>query len=276
MKQRILSCLIATVACSWAMSARADGPSSPTATAGPGPNDAPEAVVPSSDVRNEIPNLTYAYTAYGVSSGNVGVQASANSLVGLGQKASVGGGGTVWGSPFDRLTLIGDGQRDIFGNFAPSAAGVVRILGRPGDGFSLGVLGKFKVDGFSTGPNNEMESEIEGGLLASYAASHWHFDANAITGFGTGDDGEIDTEGRLRVGRDLGSMFRLGVDGQARFRVNGTRRLIGNRTWDFAGGPQLILGSSHFYGALTAGPATMGIVDNVGWTGVFSIGGTTL
>src|SRR5262249_10974024 len=101
-------------------------------------------------------------------------------------------------------------------------------------------------------------------------------DLNAITGFGTGDDGEIDAEGRLRLGRDLGSLARVGVDGQARFRLAGDTKLPGGRTWDFAGGPQLLVGSGRFFGALTAGPATMGGVSNVGWTAVVSIGGTTL
>jgi hypothetical protein len=69
--------------------------------------------------------------------------------------------GAVWGSPIDRLTLIGAAPRDMFGNFAPSAAAMVRLLGTPNDGFVLSALGKFKVEGFATGPNNEMESEIE-------------------------------------------------------------------------------------------------------------------
>jgi hypothetical protein len=92
---------------------------------------------------------------------------------------------------------------------------------------------------------------------------------------GTGDDGEIDAEGRLRFGRDLGSLARLGVDGQARFRLAGDRPLAGGRTWDFAGGPQILFGSKHFYGALTGGPATMGVLRDVGWTGILSLGGST-
>jgi hypothetical protein len=228
------------------------------------------------DVKSEIPILAYSYTAYGAPARTLGAQAYGLGLAASGQKAIVGGGGTVWGSPVDRLTLIGDGSRDIFGNFAPSAAVLVRLLGAPGSGFSLGALGKYKVEGFAVGPNNEIESEIETGLLLSYVRAGWHFHANAIGGMGLGDDGEIDAEGRLRLGRDLGSLFRVGVDGQARVRLAGSSRLPGGRTWDFAGGPQVLLGSDRFFGALTAGPATMGVWSNVGWTSIVSVGGATL
>jgi hypothetical protein len=100
--------------------------------------------------------------------------------------------------------------------------------------------------------------------------------ANAIGGVGLGDSGEVDTEGRLRLARDLGSSFRAGLDGQARFRVNGDTRLPGNRTWDFAGGPQVMAGFGNLFGAVTAGPATMGVQSGIGWTSVVSIGGSTL
>ena len=93
----------------------------------------------------------------------------------------------------------------------------------------MGALAKFKIEGFGVGPNNEVESEVEGGLLLSYAQYGWRFDANAITGFGLGDDGEIDVEGRVRLAYDLGSRVRLGIDGQTRVRASGTTNLLGNR-----------------------------------------------
>ncbi len=234
------------------------------------------------DVKTEIPILAYTYQATGASAGTLGAQAyglgmaAAGGVGGRGaQRGIVGGGLTLWGAPFDRLTLVGDAPRDVNGNFAPSAAAIVRILGRADDGPSLGVIGKFKVEGFGVGPNDEVESEIEGGLLFSYAKAHWHFDVNAITGFGTGDDGEIDAEGRLRIGRDVGEHLRLGVDGQARYRVSGDAPLVGGRSGDFAGGPQLLFGSGHFFGALTAGPTTMNVFSGLGWTAVATIGGST-
>jgi hypothetical protein len=248
-----------------------------TASADP-PNDAPVAPQVSRDVKTEVPILAYTYQAYGSSAGGVGAQVTGLGLAASGQKAIAGGGATVWGSPIDRLTIIADAQRNFFGNFSPSAAVVYRFYGNANDGFSLGALGKFKVDGFAGGPQqDEIESELELGFLASYVQSGWHFDLNAIAGRGLGDDGETDAEGRLRFGKDLGQWVRLGVDGQARVRLAGPKYLPNGQIWDFAAGPQIMIGSKRFYGALTGGPATMGLSSsNVGWTLVASIGGSTI
>jgi hypothetical protein len=246
----------------------------PAALAAEPSSSSDAALAPRREVREEIPITAYTYTAYGSRAGTVGAYGYGHGLLGN-RKPTFGGGATVWGSPIDRLTIIGDAQRNVFGHFSPSAALLVRILGTPGDGFSLGGLGKFKIAGFGIGPNDEVESETEFGLLLSYARAGWHVDLNSITGIGLGDDGEVDTEGRLRLGYDLSDVVRLGVDGQARVRLAGTYRLPGNRTADFAAGPQVVIGSSHFFGSLTAGPATMGITDRTmtGWTAVLSVGG---
>ena len=241
-------------------------------------SDAAPPEVSTKDVKNEVPIIAYAYQAYGASKGTVGAQAYGLGLGATGQRGIVGGGISVWGSPIDRLTLIGDAQRNVFGNFSPSAAVVFRLLGTPGDGWSLGALGKFKVDGFAGGPTkNEIESEIELGLLASYVRDGWHLDMNAIAGRGTGDDGETDAEGRLRIGKDVARLVRLGIDGQARVRLSGPKYLPNGQIWDFAAGPQIMIGSKAFFGALTGGPATMGLLSpNLGWTVVASVGGATL
>jgi hypothetical protein len=235
------------------------------------PTDARE--VP--DVRGSVPIVAYAYSAHGPADGSVGAQAYGLGVGAPGQRATVGGGGTLWGS-IGRLTLVGDGARDVFGNFAPSAAAIVRFYGDPMRGLSLGALGRYKIDGFGLGPNREIESEIESGVILSYAAAGYHLDANAIVGAGLGDAGEIDLEGRLRAGRDLGRLLRLGVDGEARTRASGDARLPGGRTWDFTGGPQVLVGSGALFGALTAGPATMGVTRGVGWSAMLSFGGVSL
>jgi hypothetical protein len=229
------------------------------------------------DIRNEVPNFGYAYTAYGASRGAVGAQAYSLGLVAAGQDAMVGGGGAVWASPFKRLTLIVDAQRNVAKNFSPSAAVIVGLYGNRSEGLSLSGLGKFKIDGFAAGPDHdEVESELEIGFLASFVESGWLLDLNAIAGRGLGDDGETDAEGRLRFARSLGSMFRLGVDGQARARLSGPRTLPNGRTWDFAAGPQAVLGLDNFYGSLTAGPTTSGLTSsNVGWVAMAAVGGTT-
>ncbi len=262
-----ITCLAALASLAFARTAHADT----------SPNDAARVTIVDRDVKNEVPIVAYTYQAYGVSAGGVGAQLNGLGLVANGQRAIGGGGVTVWGAPFERLTLVGDAQRNVFGNFAPSAAVVFRLLGTPGDGFSLGALGKFKVDGFAGGPaRDEVEAEIEIGILASYVRAGWHFDVNAIAGRGTGDDGETDAEARLRIGKDVGRWVRLGVDGQTRVRLAGPKYLPNGQIWDFAAGPQIVIGSRRFYGALTGGPATMGLVSaNVGWTVVASVGGST-
>ncbi len=261
----------------WALTMAALGIAGTAHADGP-PADAARPPVQVGDVKNEVPIVAYTYQAYGVSAGTMGAQLTGLGLAGSGQRAIAGGGLTVWGAPIDRLTLIGDGQRNVFGNFAPSAALVYRLLGTPGDGFSLAALGKFKVDGFAGGPNkDEVESEIELGVLASYVRDGWHFDLNAIAGRGTGDDGETDAEARVRAGKDVGRWVRIGVDGQTRVRLAGPKYLPNRQIWDFAAGPQIMIGTRHFYGALTGGPATMGLLSpNVGWTVVASVGGSTL
>jgi hypothetical protein len=226
------------------------------------------------DIRGRIPQLTYAYSAYGAELHSVGAQAFGLALVASGMDATLGGGAAVWGSPLKRLTLMADARRNVFGNFSPSAALLFRILGEA-TGWSLGALGKFKVEGFAGGPDkDEVEGEVELGFLTSFNGARWHLDLNAIGGRGTGEEGEMDVEGRLRLGRDLGRFVRLGVDGQLRARVAGPRVLPNGRSWDFVGGPQLLVGSDSFYAALTAGPSTMGVTSSaVGVESFLCMGG---
>jgi hypothetical protein len=231
----------------------------------------------SKDVRREVPIVAYTYSAAGVSAKTYGIQAYGLGLAAPKQDAVLGGGGAIWGSPIDRLTIVVDGQRNLSRDFAPSAAAIVRLYGDGREGLTLGGLGKFKVDGFGKGPGgDEVESELEFGALLSYASAGWHLDANAIGGVGLGDDGEVDSEGRLRLGYDVGSWARLGLDGQARVRLSGPLNLPNGRSWDFAAGPQFLAYASNFFGSVTAGPTTMGLVSkSVGWTALLSVGGTT-
>jgi hypothetical protein len=154
---------------------------------------APSAEPSDQDVRTSIPNLVYAYTAYRATAETVGAQAYGLGVGASGQRGILGGGISVWGSPIERITLIGDGQRNSFGNFAPSVA------------------------------------------------------------------------------------VRVGVDSQARVRVAGPKVLPNGRIWDVAAGPQLLVGSQRFFGALTGGPTTIGLLsEHVGWQTVLTVGGATL
>jgi hypothetical protein len=233
---------------------------------------------PPRDAKTEVPIVAYTYSATGAPAGTYGAYLYGTGLGASRQTATGGGGVTAWGSPVDRLTLVADAPRDVYllGHFAPSFAAILRLLGRANEGWSLGALAKYKVEGFGTDPGGDLESEIEGGLLLSYGQRRGlHFDLNAITGFGLTEEGEIDTEGRLRLGYDVASMVRVGIDGQGRYRLAGTRSLPNGALWDFAGGPQVVVGTGHFFGALTGGPATMGVTSSgvLGWTLVASLGG---
>jgi hypothetical protein len=233
---------------------------------------------PPRDAKTEVPVVAYTYGAAGAPAGTYGAYLYGTGLGASRQNATAGGGVTAWGSPIDRLTLVADATRDVYllGNFAPSFAAIVRLFGHANEGWSLGALAKYKVEGFGTDPGGDLESEIEGGLLLSYGEQRGlHFDLNAITGFGLTEEGEIDTEGRLRLGYDVASMVRIGIDGQGRWRLAGTKNLPNGATWDAAGGPQIVIGTGHFFGALTGGPATMGVTSSgvVGWTMVASLGG---
>ena len=234
-------------------------------------------VEPRRDTRSEVPIVAYTYTAAGAPAKTVGAQGYGVGLAASGQDPVLGGGATVWGSPIDRLTLIGDASRNVWGNFAPSATVVGRLLGSRDKGWSLGALGKFKIDGFAAGPSgDEVESEMELGALVSFAGSGLHLDMNAIGGHGLGDEGEMDAEARFRVGYDFGRFVRLGLDSQGRWRVAGPKYLPNGRTWDFAAGTQVMVAASRFFGAFTVGPTTMGLVsDSVGASAILSFGGTT-
>jgi hypothetical protein len=230
---------------------------------------------PKPSAANEIPITAYAYST-GVRSGTVGAMGTGSGLV-YGSTSTLGGGGTVWGSPLSGLALIADAQRDVTGKFVPSAAVLVRLLGDHTNGWSLGALGKFKVDGFTRGKDGEVETEVESGAVLSFVRERVHFDLNGILGFGLGDDGDRDGEGRLRFGVDLTSFLRLGIDEQARFKLGGVQKLPGNRTWDIAGGPQVLVHWKNFFGAVTAGPTTMGVIDpHAGWMALVSVGAVAL
>lgn len=229
------------------------------------------------DTRREVPIVAYAYSATGAPAKSVGAQGYGIGLAASGQDAVLGGGAAVWGAPVERLTLIGDASRNVWGNFSPSAAAVVRIAGNADRGFSFGALGKFKIDGFAAGPDHdEVESELELGALGSFVQAGWHLDLNAIAGRGLGDEGETDAEGRFRVGYDLGRYVRFGLDSQGRVRLAGRKYLPNGRTWDFAAGTQVMVVMNRFFGAFTAGPTTMGLVsDSVGASAILSFGGST-
>src|SRR5437764_8457929 len=72
------------------------------------------------DVRREVPIVAYTYSASGASAKTIGAQAYGLALAAPKQDGVIGGGGAIWGSPFDRLTIVVDGQRNLSRDFSPS------------------------------------------------------------------------------------------------------------------------------------------------------------
>jgi hypothetical protein len=227
------------------------------------------------DPRSSVPLGTFTLAAFGARPGSFGLRAYGLGRSSPGHRPIAGGGLSAWWSPIDRVTLLGDGTRDAAGQLTPSGAIVVRILGERAEGWSVGGVGKMKLQGFGAEAAKEVEGELEMGLLGSYAARGWHLDVNAIGGAGLGDDGDADAEGRLRVAHDLGGSVRLGVDSQARFRVAGDKRLPGDRVWDFSAGPEAFFGFGQLFGSLFTGATTLGAA-RVGWSSIVTVGGLTI
>jgi len=92
-----------------------------------------------SDVRTDVPVISFAHSAFGSRGGKIGAHG-----FGYGTAASSGGSGggglTLYGSPLSRLTLLGTAERRPNGEFAPSASLAVRILGSVEDGWALGAI----------------------------------------------------------------------------------------------------------------------------------------
>lgn len=238
-----------------------------------GANDGSAGVAPPTAL-TAPPIHGFTYSAGGAAPKTYGAATTGSALAGSGQKTGLGIGLRVWGSPIDRLTIVADGERRVTGEFSPTAGAMVRLYGAPNGPFVLGVIGKWKAEGFGSG--KEIESEAETGILVAVHQGSFHLDANALAGVGLGDEAEADAEARLRVGFDIRDYFRLGLDGQFRKRIGGDRLLPGGRTWDFVGGPQVLASWKNFFASLTVGPSTMGWEGkNVGWLAMASIGGTT-
>jgi hypothetical protein len=252
-------------------------PSFPVHAGDEGANAPPASVEPPRDAKQDVPVVAYAYSAQGAAPKTVGAFGYGLALAAPEQQAVLGGGATVWGSPIERLTLLADVPRDVSGRFTPSVAVTGRFYGDRGEGLSLAVLGKWKAEGFGVGPHgDEIESELEGGVLMTVSADRFHLDTNLLGGGALGGSGEADAETRVRAGIDVGRSVRLGVDGQFRLRVGGPKYLPNGRIWDFAACLQSIVGNQNLFGAMTFGPSTMGLLtDHVGLVGMLALGGTT-
>jgi hypothetical protein len=227
---------------------------------------------PAPTAASETPTVAYTHTAFGVRSGTVGAAGYGESRGGFQSTppARWGGGLRIWGSPIDRLTLFADAERRDEGNnrrFAPSASVQVRILGDHAHGWALGVLGRYKAEAFA-----ELGGEAEFGVLGSYERRGLHLDGNVVFGKAF-EEGESDGELLLRFGYDVLPYLRVGAEGRGRYRMSGDVSLPGGRVWDGFLGPQVLGHYGSFFGALTAGPSNVGIVQQTGWLAILTVGG---
>jgi hypothetical protein len=158
-------------------------------------------------------------------------------------------------------------RRDSNDKFAPSVTAQVRFLGSRQQGFALAALGRFKTEGFA-----DLEGELEAGILASFVYTRLHLDLNGVAG-GDVEGREGDAELLVRAGYDVLPFLRLGAEGRGRYRLAGHAELPGNRVWDAIAGAQVSAFANNYFGALTIGPSTVGIADNIGWSALVSVGG---
>jgi len=238
----------------------------------PAEASAPAAVVASRSLAANTPVVGYTYHASGARNRMLGVQAYGGTFTDSTAPASLTGGGLVWGSPFERLTLLAEGQRTLTGDFKPAAGAIIHVATI--QTFSIGVLGRLKLQGFAAAPGAEVESEAELGALLSLASGAWFAHWNGIMGKGLDGEGETDVESRLRLGRQFGSWVQFGIDTQLRKRLIAPKASSNGPSFDFAAGLEVAVGDSALYAVLTTGPSSIGREDaGLGWASLASVGG---
>ena len=179
----------------------------------------PSSQAPATVAADEIPRIGVVESAFGSSRGVVfaGLQGLAVSN----SDEHAHAGLLLGGSPLSRLTLYGLFGRDGKGNFSPSVSAQFAVLGGAREGYALSLLAQYKAEGFT-----EAGGELESGLFAAFRRHGWYVNLGALVGFGLEEEGEeaygkeeegeVDAEGKLRVGYEVLSALRLGV--VARFR----------------------------------------------------------
>ena len=231
------------------------------------PADSPQGEKPrATDASREALTVAYTHNAFGSSPMTIGGAGFGDFHGGSGNDDFLGGGLRVWGSPLKRLTLMADGARRQNGEFAPSIGAQVRVLGDRADGWGLGLLGRYKAEGFA-----ELEGETEFAVLGSYALHKVHVDVNGVIG-GNVEEEEGDAEFLARAGYEFTPFLRAGFEGRARFRIAGEKERPGARTWDAVFGAQVMGYTGPVFAALTAGPSTVGVSEKVGWAIIVTAG----
>lgn len=221
---------------------------------------------PSFHAADEVPRLGLVESAFGTTSGVVFAGLSGIAVSNSSEHTQAGV--LLGGSPLRRLTLYGLFGRDGEGRFSPSATAQYAFLGGAGESHALSGLVQYKAEGFT-----EAGGELELGVLTGFHHARWYLNLGALTGFGLEEEeeGEIDAEGKARVGYDVLDSLRLGVLARFRERLAGDRRLAGGRNWDFIGGPEITGSFGPFVLAASGGPTTLGVSDGVGAYGMLTL-----
>jgi hypothetical protein len=227
---------------------------------------------------SEIAKQTLASTPTGVDAYTAFVGERGLGAAGLGNLTSdsgdvaVSGGARLWGGFLDRFVIQGEAAKDPKGRFAPSVAVAARLLGDRRKGWALGLLGRYRTEGFST-----IEGEVEGGLLGSFAKARLHLDAGLLAGAGLEEE-ELDAEGIVRFGYDLARILRVGFESRIRRELEeegaAKERAAGEAgEWDMFAGAQASLAFDHYFGTLTVGPQKPRTSEDVGLMVHLVVGG---
>lgn len=212
------------------------------------------------------------YTAF-LGERGLGAAGLANLNSGTGEGADLSGGARLWGGFLGRITVQGEAANNAKGRFAPSLAVAGRLLGDRRKGWAVGLLGRYRTEGFST-----IEGEVEAGVLGSFAQRRLHLDAGVLAGAGIEEE-EFDAEGVLRFGYDLAKVLRVGFEGRARREIEEEEGEAELRPggeageWDMFAGAQASVAFDHYFGTLTFGPQKPRMTDQVGLMVHLVIGG---
>jgi hypothetical protein len=259
---------VAVVAAAWAFSARASAAETET-----GEEPKRTAAELAQQTLAATPTGVDAYTAF-LGERGLGAAGIGNLTTGPGEGADLSGGVRLWGGFLQRITVQGEAAKDAKGRFAPSLAVAARLLGDRRKGWAVGLLGRYRTEGFST-----IDGEVEGGILGSFARHRLHLDAGVLAGGGI-EEKEYDGEGVLRFGYDLAQVLRVGFEGRVRRELGdgdeneAQMRPVGDAgEWDMFAGAQTSVAFDHFFGTLTFGPQKPRTTDQVGLMVQLVVGG---
>lgn len=234
----------------------------------PPADGAKEEVQRDNDLKTAFPRYAFVESPWGFDRTGMFAALAAGAVSAKGQSESQGG--LRLGGSFDRLTVHALLGRGLDQRWSPTATAHVRLIGSAQGTYALGLVGQYKAEGFT-----EAGGEAEFGVTFGLRHRRFYLEANAMAGAGLeeAEGGEMDAEGKLRVGLRALETLRVGAEGQFRQRLAGDRRLPGNKTNDWTVGPQLIFATGPVFAAVTGGATSQ--LGQTGAFGVLTVGATS-